>query len=218
MPNKYFDKIDKQYKQEMILNPPIHTKLEINNLISKIVDKKVVDFGAGTGRLTVPLLQSGFEVTAVDVSKLSLNKIKLLTDSSKFTISTTITKTKVIVGCDVLHHINIDKYFGRFYKNLETGGQIIFSEPNGWNFFWYLLIFFKLDWREEKGIMKINYFNVINKLKKNKFRDIQIFGVGILPGPFCFNNKTICQINYWLGNLPIIKLFSYRLLISARKD
>lgn len=218
MSNNYFDNDNKQYQNNLIINPPIYTKIEIEKLISKIIYREVTDFGAGTGRLTVPLLKNNFKVTAVDISHSSLKKLILQNKSKNLVTRDKISKTKAIVGCDVLHHINIDEYFKIFYKNLENNGQIVFSEPNGWNIFWYLLIFLKLDWNEEKGVSKTNYFNLINKLKKNKFSNIEVVGIGILPGPFCFGNKTICKINYWLGNLPIIKWFSYRLLIVARKD
>lgn len=219
MSSKYFDNSDKQYNDSLIINPPVHTKLEIELLMSKIKHKNVVDFGAGTGRLTIPLLQNKFTVTAVDVSDKSLIKLKKIAKSKKLkTLNNIVDTTDAIVGCDVLHHINIDKYFQLFYEKLKSGGQIVFSEPNGWNMFWYLYILLKLDWKEEKGITKINCINLVKKLIDNGYKNIEVRGIGILPGPFCLNNKTICQINYWLGNLPVIRLFSYRLLICARKN
>ncbi len=220
MSKTYFDNSDKQYQEKLILSPPVHTKMEIEILISKLdkTVKELTDFGSGTGRLTIPLLKKHYKVTAVDISQNSLNRLKLMANNKELKTSLKITKSESVVGCDVLHHINIDKYFKIFYEKLKNGGQIIFSEPNGWNIFWYLLIYFKLNWQEEKGITKINYFNIINKLKKSGFNNIEITGLGILPGPFCMNSNFLCKLNYWLGNLPIIKLFSYRLLIGARKN
>lgn len=214
----YFDNLDKQYNQKLILNPPIHTKLEIEMLMSKIKNKTVIDFGAGSGRLTIPLLQQKYKVIAVDISRNSLSMIKSLSGDHNLKTSTKLSHSKTIVGCDVLHHVDIDKYFKIFYEKLKYDGQIVFSEPNGWNIFWYVLIYLKLNWQEERRITKINYYNIIKKLKTAGFIDIEIMGVGILPGPFCINSNFLCKLNYWLGNLPIIKLFSYRLLISARKN
>lgn len=220
MSKTYFDNSDKQYQKKLILSPPVHTKMEIEILISKL-DKTVeelTDFGSGTGRLTIPLLQKKYKVTAVDVSQNSLDKLKKQVCGEKLKLSTKLVLSKNIVGCDVLHHVDINKYFKLFYQNLDKNGKIVFSEPNGWNIFWYLLIYFKLNWQEEKKIIKINYYNLVKELKQSGFKNIKITGVGILPGPICFNNKIICKINYWLGNLPVIKLFSYRLLISATKN
>lgn len=212
------------YPTNLILNPPAHTKLEIDKLIS-LIDKKskrVVDFGAGTGRLTIPLLKRGLGVTAVDVSQNSLEKLKQtarkLRLGRKLKTDKAIKTGETVVGCDILHHVHLEKYLKLFYEKLPKNGQIIFSEPNGWNIFWYLLIFLKLDWGEERGVTKINYFNLIRLLKRIGFNGTKIEGLGILPGPFCLNNSVLCRINYWWGNLPLIKLLAYRLIISARKD
>ncbi|MBI2464788.1 methyltransferase domain-containing protein [Candidatus Shapirobacteria bacterium] len=95
----YFDSDDKQYSQNQILRPPRYTQLEIETLIEKLGKNilKVSDFGAGTGRLTIPLLKSGFAVTAVDVSQKSLDKLKTLAnnlDLKKLEISNSFFRTQ----------------------------------------------------------------------------------------------------------------------------
>lgn len=47
---------------------------------------KIIDVGAGTGRLTVPLLEAGAEVTACDASAEMLNVLKQKTDDPKLSI------------------------------------------------------------------------------------------------------------------------------------
>lgn len=218
----YFDDPGKQYQENLINNPPVHVATEIESLIKKIgKERMVTDFGSGTGRLTIPLLKKGYIVAAVDVSRKSLSKLKNITTKYRLkglTCKTGIRKSKIITGCDVLHHVDISKFFDIFYRNLDKGGKIVFSEPNAGNIFWYLLIWTRLDWGEEKGIIKVNFWNIKRQLKVAGFNKIEITGMGILPGPFCFNNRELCRFNYWLGNLPILKLFSYRLLIFAGKD
>jgi len=57
------------YPEEKILNPPRHIKNEIDLIFNNIAqdkNKKIVDFGSGGGRLTIPLLQNGFKVIAID--------------------------------------------------------------------------------------------------------------------------------------------------------
>jgi 2-polyprenyl-3-methyl-5-hydroxy-6-metoxy-1,4-benzoquinol methylase len=122
----YFDKEEKQYKSELVMDPPIYTKLEIKSVIDKIIRTNVVDFGAGTGRLTLPLLQKGLSVMAVDISSKSLDILKKLMNKFGFKniyVSNKIVKTEAIVGCDVLHHVDIEKYFRIFYENLPRGGR-----------------------------------------------------------------------------------------------
>ena len=219
----YFDRRQAQYQEKYILNPPTHTKIEIEKVISYIPSNlmQVTDFGAGTGRFTIPLLKL-FKVKAIDVSRKSLlllqqtaRKMKL---GEKLSIGTKLGKSKMIVGGDILHHIDISQYFPLFFQNLEKGGGIVFSEPNGWNLFWYWLIFSGLDWKEEKGITRINFVNVRKQLKLAGFKEIKIEGLGILPGPLCLNNAILCRLNYWLGSWPLVKFFAYRLIIRARKN
>jgi len=47
-------------------------------LIAKKVQPpaKIVDFGAGTGRLSIPLSRKGFDVTAVEPCENMLNQLK----------------------------------------------------------------------------------------------------------------------------------------------
>jgi len=75
----FFSDEKNQYDLKLIENPPLHVEKEINNILSKINDlklKKVVEFGSGTGRLTIPLLKNNFYVKAVDISQESLLKLK----------------------------------------------------------------------------------------------------------------------------------------------
>jgi len=75
----HFDLAGYQYDTNLILNPPVHTREEIGAIVKHIKIKKlekVADFGAGTGRLTIPLAQHGFRVVAVDVSTKSLERLR----------------------------------------------------------------------------------------------------------------------------------------------
>ena len=72
----FFNKSENTYSKDLILNPPIHTQLEIDEIIKRIDSDKfmeIVDFGAGSGRLSIPLLKKGFKVWAVDISANSLS-------------------------------------------------------------------------------------------------------------------------------------------------
>jgi 2-polyprenyl-3-methyl-5-hydroxy-6-metoxy-1,4-benzoquinol methylase len=75
---KHFAQRRNQYPEEWILRPSPHARLEIEALLTRLRaagirrGERVVDFGVGTGRLTIPLLREGYAVTAVDVSAGSL--------------------------------------------------------------------------------------------------------------------------------------------------
>ncbi len=74
-----------------------------------------------------------------------------------------------------------------------------------------------LNFNEEKGIARCNFFSLRKKLKHAGFRNIKIDGFGLFPPQIFFNIKTLLRLNNILGNLPILKWFSFRLIIEASK-
>lgn len=223
----FFDNPDNQYSQCLILNPPNHTVYEMDVIIQKIKktnsQKVILDFGAGSGRVTIPLLRKGFTVLAVDISHKSLKQIQDIAQRLKLkALQTTNSlpkdkKFKTIVGADVLHHIDIDEYFPIIYDALNKGGHIIFSEPGAWNVAWYICLPIASSWSIEKGITQCTCFNLKNKLKKYGFRHIKISGLGLLPRPLLNWSKKLCRLNDMLGNMPFLKSFAYRYIIEATK-
>jgi len=192
--------------------------------LTKDKKRKIVDFGSGGGRLTIPLLQNGYEVVAIDIDEKSreqLLKTAIKIGKNKnLQIRKTFPKGKkydYILGADILHHVNIFKYFQLFNNRLKNGGKIIFSEPNVFNISWLIFISLFLDWQVEKGIFQINYFNLIKQLKRSGFKKVKIIGLFLIP-PMLFNKVTFLRrVNLFLGNLPILKLFAFRYIITASK-
>lgn len=215
------------YPEEKILNPPRHAKDEIDFILrylTKDKNKKIVDFGSGGGRLTIPLLQNGYKVTAIDINKESQEQLLKtaikIGKNQNLQISKEFPKDKkydYVFGTDILHHINIDKYFKLFNNHLKKEGKIIFSEPNSWNISWWIFIFLFLDWNIEKGIVQINYFNLVKRLELAGFKGIKIIGLFLFP-PMLFNKiDWLNNINIFIGNLPILKLFTFRYIITAHR-
>jgi SAM-dependent methyltransferase len=228
-PNKqsvFFDKKQNAYSQNKITKPPIHTQEEINQIISRLrknTNKPTADFGAGSGRITIPLLKAGLNVAAIDVSKNSLSDLRFLANKlglNKLKTTKGFSKKVAfsnIVGADILHHVDLDQIFPLLYDSLEEDGKIIFSEPSAFNPSWYLYLPLASSWSVEKGLINLRYYNIKNKLKKYGFKDIKISGLGFLPCPIFSFSRALCRINNSLGNLPFIKLFAYRYIIEAKK-
>jgi SAM-dependent methyltransferase len=219
----HFNLEKNRYKENLLFHPPKHTQEEINLMI-RILKKKnitsVIDFGSGNGRLTFPLLMKVIAVTAVDISTESLQILSTLAKKKGLKgLSTSdhipSNKTDAFVGCDILHHIDLDIYLKMMQGRLKEGGFLLFSEPNILNIAWVLFITCMLDWRIEWRVVFCNYFSLTKKLQENKFTHIHIHGIGLLPPPL-FNGVSFLQrINYFLGDLPILKLFAYRYIIEA---
>ena len=221
---KHFNTKEKRYDIDKILYPPVHTILETNEIIKLLAKKKwtkIIDLGSGNGRLTIPLLKAGYKVTAVDISRKSLEELRSISKKLKMSVKTvqnlkSAQNSEAVVGCDILHHVDLKVELERIYKKLQKGGIIIFSEPNGFNPVWYLYIIYKGIWKAEKNIVYINYLHLGNVLNDIGYKNITIKGFGLFPRSI-FRNEMLCKINDVLGNLPILKLFAYRFIIFASK-
>lgn len=221
----HFQSKKHRYSEELLLNPPLHVQQETQYIINRLKGYKVrtvVDFGSGNGRLTIPLLQAGFVVTAVDISKESLDRLMAMAEkmncAQHLSCATHFPRGPfdAVVGTDILHHVDINRELHTMRKALHKSGVLIFSEPNILNISWTIFISLFLDWHVEKGIVFCNYFTLRKLLTKHSFRVITITGHGLFPPPL-FNRSPFGQmINYFFGNLPFCKLFAYRLIISAQ--
>jgi SAM-dependent methyltransferase len=224
-----FDRPDKQYQQELILHPPAHTASETQIVVNKVrayvnaLNGPIIDFGAGTGRLTIPLLQAGLTVLPVDVSAASLDRLRLLAASLSLSldqVSVTLPQNSqytAVVGADILHHVPLDEYLPKIYKTLRPGGGIMFSEPGAFNLSWYLFVTLYVGWKAEKGLVTTNIPNLNTKLGKHGFKRIRITGLGLAPRPIFNRLPSLNPINDQIGNLSLLKLFAYRYIIEATK-
>lgn len=224
---EHFDLARNQYPTEAILNPPLHTQLELQSVLDKIdglpVDQQVLDFGAGTGRISIAIAQSGYPVLSVDISETSLNRLagvanELGLDSIQ---TTTVFPDQgdfgAVVGADILHHVDLDDFLPRFHAVLRDGGKAVFSEPGGMNPGWYVYLSMFYDINVERRIVHCNLYTLRKKFLLHGFRDVRITGVGLLPRPMFKWGQTACELHDRIGNLPVLRWFAYRYLIEATK-
>lgn len=223
----FFDSTENQYDVNLIYNPPQHTILETEALFAALPkqDKRmtVIDFGAGSGRITIPLLQKGYNVTAVDLSDQSLHQIASIAKKLKLShLKTSQTlplkqKVQAILGADILHHVILDDVLPDLYKALDKNGIVSFSEPCAWNLTWHIYLRIASDWEVEKRMMYCSYFNLKKTFERHGFKNVQLRGLGILPRPFFNWSQALNKLHDASGDLPGVKLFAYRYIITARK-
>lgn len=182
----YFD--DPTHRYQHTHNPPLAQRLEMEHLekaLGKTPGKTIVDFGAGSGRVTFWFLKKGFNVTAVDVSKQSLTDLQILYNThktsswGKLTAATALPKTKVdaVVGSDILHHVDMQTHLPKLYRLLKPGGRAAFSEPHAWFFPWYVYLFLRrLPWNVERDILQMTACRITRELEKAGFQKIRITG------------------------------------------
>lgn len=224
---EHFDKVTHRFSLEKILSPSLSNKKEIEQII-KLLDlplgAKIVDFGCGSGRITIPLLKKGYDVLGVDISCESLTSLDQFykknrqTGWGKLFLSTTLPlkeKYDAVVGADILHHISISKYSSVFKQILKPKGKILFSEPNAFHLLWYAFIFVNLDWSIEKGILQCTPIYLNDTFKKSGFDKVRVYGHGFLPTMFFNFFSPLHRFNIKAGNFPIIKLFAFRNILLA---
>ena len=224
----FFEREENQYGISSILNLPLHTFLEQKMLIEKLRglrrDDFVVDFGAGSGRITIHLLQHHYAVCAVDISRKSLRNLREAAKKLSLPLvktSESLPKNKkfqAIVGADILHHVDMHTYLPIFYSSLRKGGKVVFSEPGAFNPSWYMYLPLFASWKVEKGVINCSYKGLLGTFRKYGFTNIKITGLGLFPRPFFNWSRTLCHLNDQLGNALFLKLFAYRYIIEATKD
>ena len=225
---QHFDDKNRQYKWVEGIEPSFAQSLEYIIILENLPKKKnltVVDFGCGSGRLSLFLLSKGINVDSVDISKESLNTLtkmyKKYSSKSWGKLTTHVAipnhKYDVIVGTDILHHTILDEDFELFKKHLNKGGRIVFSEPNALHVTWYLYyILHKIPLSIEKGILQIRYFNLKSKLKKHNYKDIELIKHGLISTPVLNKFPSLMSFNLnILTRIPILNLFCFRFIIRA---
>ncbi len=223
---QHFDSERNQYSIHALAHPPLHTRLEEMRLVSALGDlpshAQIVDFGAGTGRISLAIAGSGRSVIAVDISRDSLNKLQSVAQQlgvKGIVTATSLPSTPVdaIVGADILHHVPLAEILPQLYAALSPGGRIVFSEPGGFHPFWYAYQTFRRSMWIERRTVTINRWWLPRQLRAAGFTDVRMRGVGLLPRPLANLNRGFCEMNDDIASLPGLNWFAYRYLIEARK-
>ncbi|KPJ56226.1 hypothetical protein AMJ49_05350 [Parcubacteria bacterium DG_74_2] len=118
-----------------------------NLLIKNCFEKKVLDYGCGTGNQSLFLARNGAKVTGIDISEEGIkqaikknetkykdieNKVNFLVmDAEKMTFPDNV--FDVICGTGILHHLNLDLAFKEIRRVLKPRGKGFFIEPLGYN-------------------------------------------------------------------------------------
>ena len=223
---KFFDIPLHRYPADKILNPSLSLQLEIihiKKILSLSPKAKLLEFGCGSGRITIPFLAMGFNVLAVDISQESLNDLKKIYLKNKkndwgiLELSESIpekVKFDGIIGGDILHHVNLEQYLPRLRLCLKKGHPAVFSEPNAWHPLWYPFVL--MNWSVEKGLPKCSIPALLKAISHAGFQKSEFACHGLIPTRFLNLFPSLCRQNalYW-GNRIITKYFAFRLIVKA---
>jgi cyclopropane fatty-acyl-phospholipid synthase-like methyltransferase len=226
----FFNQQRNQYATGAVIQPPLHTRMEVERVLRQLTARNVprtghvLDFGAGTGRLTIPLLEGGYRVTAVDVSQASLDSLQdVAAQLGLRDLETTQelpedAQYDAVVGADILHHVAMPEYLPRLRRLLKKGGVMAFSEPGALNPTWYVYLPLAFDWSVEKGVTTCTTWNLTRQLRRAGFEDIEISGFGLVPRSLTAWSERLCRLNDDLGDVLPARLIAYRYTVSARTN
>lgn len=111
----------------------------VEKQIDLLSDKKILDFGGGTGLLTLPLAKQAKSVTLVDISEKMLDQARLKAEQQdikniQFLEQDLLEKPlekefDLIIVCRVLHHMpDVDVALSLFHQYLREDGQLLIAD------------------------------------------------------------------------------------------
>ena len=111
----------------------------VEKQINLLSDKEILDFGGGTGLLTLPLAKQAKSVTLVDISEKMLEQARLKAERQEINniqfleqdlLEKTLEKEfDLIVVCRVLHHMpDLDVALSLFHQHLKEDGQLLIAD------------------------------------------------------------------------------------------
>ena len=111
----------------------------VEKQINVLSDKEILDFGGGTGLLSLPLAEQAKSVTLVDISEKMLEQARLKAEQQdikniQFLEQNLLAKPleqefDLIVVCRVLHHMpDLDAALSLFHQHLRENGQLLLAD------------------------------------------------------------------------------------------
>ena len=111
----------------------------VEKQIDLLSDKEILDFGGGTGLLSLPLAKQAKSVTLVDISEKMLEQARLKVEQQDiknvhFLEQDLLEKPlekefDLIVVCRVLHHMpDLDAALSLFHQHLKEDGQLLIAD------------------------------------------------------------------------------------------
>ena len=111
----------------------------VEKQIDLLSDKEILDFGGGTGLLTLPLAKQTKSVTLVDISEKMLEQARLKAEQQEIKNIQFLEQNllanpleqefDLIVVCRVLHHMpDLDESLSLFHQHLRENGQLFLAD------------------------------------------------------------------------------------------
>jgi SAM-dependent methyltransferase len=185
---------------------------------------RVVELGCGMGRFTRLLLESGFDVTALDLSPYlidrmrqkfaGVDRLRPIVGRSDEVQTLTGGPFDAVLGFFFLHHLTeFDGTFAAARAVLASGGRVAFCEPNAFNPLVYVQVTVtpRMSWKGEPSIPQMRPSVIFPSLRRSGFTNLATDLYGALP-PVVSNTAPGAALERALEWLPPLRpLSAYRI-------
>lgn len=190
-------------------------------------ERPLLEVGAGLGRYTLPLLERGFSVTALDLSPVMLETLDRTAGNRRLTtVACDLAEAgqrlhepfSQAVGFFTLHHMHdLDSIFRGLSEVLTPGATVAFCEPNAFNplFYVQILITPGMTWRGDGGIVHMKRKEVLGAMRRAGFTDLALDRFGFFP-PFVVNRAIGARIEEGLQSLRALRQLTAFAIFSGR--
>src|SRR5262249_42958213 len=122
---------------------------EVVRLARLSTDDRTIEVGAGMGRYTIPLLRRGYDVEALDLSSVLLERLATVSGATPGRHAADIAdppaelegRFDAVIGFFTLHHLHdLGACFRGMRRLLRPRGRLVFLEPNPLNPLYYVQI------------------------------------------------------------------------------
>ena len=204
-----------------------------SDMLLSVIDKSdatVLEIGCGTGLLSAKLASHVKKLVSVDISSDLLevarencagcSNIEFKT-ANAYDLEFLDETFDYVVGCSVLHHLEICEALREFHRVLVSDGRIAFAEPNMLNPQIMLqknIPFLKRlagDSPDETAFVR---FSLSRMLMKNGFDDAKIVPFDFLhPKTPAIFITCVSRLSLMMESLPVVREIAGSLFISADK-
>ncbi len=197
----------------------------------------IVECGAGTGLYTIPLLQAGYHVHAVDLSAKSLARVEEL--ASRLDLAKRLKihagdfneivreltgRIDAVAFIKVLHHFPdsqaISKGIRQAFDVIRDDGRIVGFEPNGDSPFWmpWLRLRGGEVWKNEKNVRLIRSRLFVSLFEELAGVNWELDYCYCIPGFLTTRNRTLQAVDRFLTQLPVLRRIALNTRFIVRKQ
>ena len=194
--------------------------------IGKLTNKKVLDFGCGSGWQSKIFAGREAEVWAFDISEEAVKQANQLVNNLNLNNKVHVHQMAaeklalqsntfdIVIGNAILHHLDIELALEEIHRILKRGGKAYFLEPLGHNPFVNLYRKFTPGIRTKDEVpLRIECFEIIRK-KFSRFNHEEYYLLTLMSFFWYFiirNDKLLLRTRTWLFKLDrlLFKIFPH---------